>query len=425
MAGFNDFIEQRLMPIAAKVGENRVLTIIRNSMCIYISLLIIGSVCILLTNFPIEAVANFIAPAAPLLNTIFNCTTGMMGLFTAASIAYYASEEYGVDVFSSVLTSVAAFLVTQTLADGTLDVAGLGSAGLGSAGLISAMLVGFVTVGIARFCIDKNIVIKMPAGVPSSVGDSFTALIPALVTVILFGVITIVFNIRINDVMAIVFSPLAMAVNNPLGYGIYHALCGLVFFCGINSAVVIGVVQPFIMQMGAANEAAFAAGEALPYAVTYATDSMIWAGGTGMTIGLVLLMAFVAKSSQYKTIGRMSIAPAVFNINEPIIFGTPICFNPIFFIPFVLTPGVMAFLTFLLTDMGIIGAPVVGMVPWTLPPIAVGFFMSGGNIATILWSVACVLVPVLVYYPFFRMADKREYAAELEAQKAEQAAQEA
>ena len=136
-------------------------------------------------------------------------------------------------------------------------------------------------------------------------------------------------------------------------------------------------------------------------------------------------MAFVAKSSQYKTIGRMSIAPAVFNINEPIIFGTPICFNPIFFIPFVLTPGVMAFLTFLLTDMGIIGAPVVGMVPWTLPPIAVGFFMSGGNIATILWSVACVLVPVLVYYPFFRMADKREYAAELEAQKAEQAAQEA
>ena len=137
MAGFNDFIEQRLMPIAAKVGENRVLTIIRNSMCIYISLLIIGSVCILLTNFPIEAVANFIAPAAPLLNTIFNCTTGMMGLFTAASIAYYASEEYGVDVFSSVLTSVAAFLVTQTLADGTLDVGGLGSAGLISAMLLS------------------------------------------------------------------------------------------------------------------------------------------------------------------------------------------------------------------------------------------------------------------------------------------------
>ena len=152
-------------------------------------------------------------------------------------------------------------------------------------------------------------------------------------------VLTIVFNIRINDILGIVFSPLAMAVNTPLGYGIYHALCGLVFFCGINSAVVIGVVQPFIMQMGAANEAAYLAGEALPYSVTYATDSMIWAGGTGMTIGLVILMCFMARSAQYKTIGRMSVVPAIFNLNEPVIFGTPICFNPIFFIPFVFCPG--------------------------------------------------------------------------------------
>ena len=191
----------------------------------------------------------------------------------------------------------------------------------------------------------------MPAGVPSSVGDSFTALIPTLVTVILFGVITIVFNIRINDVMAIVFSPLAMAVNTPLGYGIYHALCGLVFFCGINSAVVIGVVRPFIMQMGAANEAAFAAGEALPYAVTYATDSINWAGGTGMTIGLVLLMAFVAKSSQYKTIGRIVHRPCgLQHQRADHLRSIDLLLNPIFFIPFVLTPGVMAFLAFLLTD---------------------------------------------------------------------------
>ena len=414
------FIEQKLMPIAAKVGQNRVLTIIRNSMCIYIALLIVGSVCILLTNFPVEAVANAIAPAAPLLNTLYACTTGVMGLFAAASIAYFAAQEYKTDVFASVLTSVAAFLVTQTNSEGVLDVTGLGSSGL-----ISAMVVGFVTVGIMHFFVAKNIVIRMPVGVPAAVGESFTSLIPGAVILLIFGIITMVFNIRINDVMAFVFSPLAMAVNTPLGYGIYHALCGLVFFCGINSAVVIGVVQPFIMQFGAANEAAFAAGEALPYSVTYATDSMIWAGGTGMTIGLVFLMAFVAKSSQMKTLGRMSIAPAIFNINEPIIFGTPICFNPIFLIPFVVTPGVMAFLTFLLTDMGILGAPVVGMVPWTLPPVAVGFIMAAGNVSNILWSIACVIVPLIVYYPFFRMADKREYENELAAQAAEVATEKA
>ena len=104
MGGFSDFIEQKLMPIAAKVGENRVLTIIRNSMCVYIALLILGSISILLTNFPVEAVANFLAPAAPLFNTIFNCTTGVMGLYAAASVAYYAALEYKADVFASVLT---------------------------------------------------------------------------------------------------------------------------------------------------------------------------------------------------------------------------------------------------------------------------------------------------------------------------------
>lgn len=418
MEAFSNFIEQKLMPIAAKIGSNRILTIIRNAMCVYIALLIVGSISILLTSFPVEAIANVLAPAVPFFNAVYSCTTGMMGLFTAASIAYYAAVEYKTDMFTSVLTSVAAFIVTQFLADGTLDVSGLGSNGL-----LTAMLVGFVTVAIMRFCVDKNIVIKMPAGVPPAVGDSFTSLIPAALVVCLFALITIVFNIRINDILGIVFSPLAMAVNTPLGYGIYHALCGLVFFCGINSAVVIGVVQPFIMQMGAANEAAYLAGEALPYSVTYATDSMIWAGGTGMTIGLVILMCFMARSAQYKTIGRMSVIPAIFNINEPVIFGTPICFNPIFFIPFVFAPGIMAFLTFLFTDMGLIGAPVVGMVPWTLPPIAVGIFMGAGNITNIIWSIICVVAPIVMYYPFFRMADKAAYQEELEAAEAEKAAE--
>ena len=413
MEAFSNFIEAKLMPIAAKVGSNRILTIIRNAMTIYISLLIVGSISILLTSFPVEAVANFLAPASPFFNAVYNCTTGMMGLLTAASIAYYAAIEYKTDTFTSVLTSVAAFIATQITADGVVD-----TAGLGSNGLLTAMAVGFATVGIMHLFVEKNIVIKMPEGVPPSVGDSFTSLIPAAVVVCIFAFITIVLNIRVNDILSVVFSPLAMAVNTPLGYAVYHMLCALVFFCGINSAVVIGVVQPFIMQMGAANEAAYLVGEALPYSVTYATDSMIWAGGTGMTIGLVILMCFLAKSSQYKTIGRMSLVPAVFNINEPVIFGTPICFNAMLFIPFVLTPGIMAFLTFLLTDLGILAAPVVGMVPWTLPPVAVGIFMGAGNLSCIIWSLICVIAPIVTYYPFFRMADKAAYQEELAAENA-------
>lgn len=408
----SEFIERKLMPIAVKVGSNSVLTIIRNAMCATMSLLIIGSISILLTSFPIQAVADFLAPAAPFLNAIYNCTTGMMGLFTAASMAYYASVEYKTDVFSSIITSVATFLLTQISLSGELNIGGLGSSGL-----LTAMVIGFVTVKVIDIFKKKHLVIKMPAGVPDAVSESFSSLIPATLILVVFGSISLIFGFNINDVIATAMSPLSSAINTPWGYAIYHMLCGLVFFCGINSAVVIGVVQAFIMQNGAMNEAAFKAGETLQYAATYATDTMIWAGGTGATIGLVILMALRSKSKAHKTLGRMSIGPGLFNINEPVIFGTPICFNPIFLIPFVFLPGVLAFTTFILMDMGVIAMPCVGMVPWTLPPIAIGFVMSNGAISTGVWSIIIVIISILVYYPFFKMSDKREFMNEQAAEK--------
>lgn len=411
----SSFIESKLMPIAVKVGSNKILTIIRNAMCATMSLLIIGSISILLTNFPIDAVAQFMSPAAPFLNAIYTCTTGMMGLFTAASMAYYAAVEYKADIFSSIITSVAAFLLTQINAEGTLNLDGLGSNGL-----LTAMVIGFATVNIIALFKRKHLVIKMPAGVPEAVSESFSSLIPAVLIMIIFGSVSLIFGFNINDVLATIMSPLSGAINTPWGYAIYHMLCGLVFFCGINSAVVIGVVQAFIMQNGAMNEAAFKAGETMHYAATYATDTMIWAGGTGATIGLVILMAIRSKSKSMKTIGRMSIGPGIFNINEPVIFGTPICFNPIFLIPFVFLPGILAFSTYILMETGMIAMPAVGMVPWTLPPIAIGFVMSNGAISTGIWSILIVIISIVVYYPFFKMADKREYVNEKAAEEVEQ-----
>lgn len=414
MDTISTFFEERLMPIANRVGGNRTLTIIRDSMTVVIDLLIIGSISVLLTSFPVEAIARALTPAAPFFNALYNCTTGMMGVFVAASIAYYGARSYGIDVFSTALTSISAFLLTQISLDGTLDIAGLGSSGL-----ITAMVVGFVSVGIISFFTKRDLVIKMPAGVPPAVAESFSALIPSTLILVLFGVVALILDIRINDVMSLVFSPLAAIVNTPWGYAIYHMLCGLVFFCGINSAVVIGVVQPFIMQMGAANEAAVLSGEPLPYCVSYATDTMIWAGGTGATIGLVLLMCLFAKSRAYRSLGRMSVLPGIFNINEPIIFGTPIAFNPIFLIPFVLLPGALAFATFGLTSLGMLARPVMGMVPWTLPPVAVSFFLGGGHVPTLVWGACVMALSIVCYYPFFRMADRHEYERELAAEAAD------
>ena len=109
----------------------------------------------------------------------------------------------------------------------------------------------------------------------------------------------------------------------------------------------------------------------------------------------------------------MSIGPGIFNINEPIIFGTPICFNPIFLIPFVLLPGILAFTTFVLMTSGIIAMPTVSMVPWTTPPIIIGFLMTSGAWSTTIWAFLVVIISIIVYYPFFKIADKQQYQKEL------------
>lgn len=411
-------LEKYLLPVANKIGSNKILGIIRNAMSSIVSLLIIGSVAILLSNFPYEPVANFLAPANGFFNTIYACTTGVMGLIVAGSIAYYASEEYHTVPLVSVLTSVGTFLITQTtMVEGwpTINIDGLGVSGL-----LTAMIVGIVSVLILSFFESRNIGIKMPDGVPPAVADSFSALLPSLVVIALFTFIIRILGFDINATISTIMSPLSSSLNTLPGYVIYHMLCALVFFCGINSAVVIGVVAPFVMQNSIANDAATAAGQAVSHIVTNSVDTMIWAGGTGATIGLVLLMVFMGRSQMMKTLGRISLAPAIFNINEPVIFGIPIAFNPILLIPFVLTPGIIAGGTYLLMDMGIIGMPILGNVPWTLPPIIVGFVMSGGVWSTAIWALCVVIISVIVYYPFFRIADKQLYNKEIAEQQDKQ-----
>lgn len=402
------FIEAKLMPIALKFGSNRTLTIIRNAMCASMALLIIGSISILLSNIPYEPIANVLAPAAPFFNAVNACTTGILALFVAGAMGYYGAEAFHVNRYTNVVTSIGAFVLTQ------YDVeAGINTAGFGTSGLLTAIVVGYVTVRILSLFEEKNWGIKMPEGVPPAVSNSFSSLIPATIVFMFFGIISIIFKFNINTFMSTLMSPISHLLNTPWGYALYHSLMGLVFFCGINSAVVCDVAYPFVLANGVANEEAVAAGRVALYPATYGTDTMLWAGGTGATIGLIILMTFVAKSKYFKTLGRMSFAPGVFNINEPIIFGTPICFNPIFLIPFVVLPGVLAFATFTLMTSGIIAMPTVSMVPWTTPPVIIGFLMTGGAWSTTIWALLIVIISILVYYPFFKMADKQQYEKEL------------
>ncbi|WP_312061714.1 PTS sugar transporter subunit IIC [Pantoea septica] len=408
MSTSTTYLEKHLMPLVTRVGSNRALTIIRNAMCACMALLIIGSTSILLSNIPWTPLANLMAPAAPVFNAIFNSTTGMMGLLTAASMAYYGAIEYKQDVFVSIVTSVSLFTLSQ-FQQGNEGEYQLNIDGLGTSGLISAVLIGFITLKTLALFKQKNIAIRMPKGVPDAVSESFTSLLPALFLLSILSLLVVIFHFNINEAIAYVMTPICWVLNSAPGYALYHMLCALVFFCGINSQFVIGIAMPFLMQNGALNEKAFQAGEQVMFAATNATDAMIWAGGTGATLGLVILMSLTAKSQYFKKLGRMSLGPGIFNINEPIIFGTPLCFNLLFMLPFVLTPGLIADSTYLLMQYGIIDLPHVTNLPWTMPAFIVGFLMTGGSLTTTLWSFMIIILSVIIYLPFFRIADKQFY----------------
>ncbi|CAM3597125.1 PTS transporter subunit EIIC [Erysipelothrix urinaevulpis] len=413
MGKLSQWLEKYLLPFASKLGSNKVLKIIRDGMSATVALLILGSISILLTNFPHEGIANFLAPSNDFFNTIYAFTSGMMGLITTATIAYYASIEYKTISITSVVTAVVGFLITQSSIVEGWPV--LNVDGLGVSGLMTGILVAIISVKILQLFQEHKIAIRMPEGVPEAITESFLSLLPAIVILGGFTLISVVFGFNLNDNIMLLLSPLSKFLNTLPGYVIYHMLCAMVFFLGINSAVVIGVFQAFLTSNSLANEAAYAAGKTVEFVATNSVDTMIWAGGTGATIGLVLLMAFTAKSKMFKTLGRMSLGPGIFNINEPIIFGTPIAFNPIFLLPFVLTPGLIAGVTYILMTNNIISMPIIGNVPWTIPPVFVGYAMSGGDIPTTVWSGLIVVISVVIYYPFFRIMDKQMLEQEQEA----------
>lgn len=412
-----DFLENKLMPFTNRVATIPCLIVMRNAMMSLIALLVVGSLAAMFANFPIDAVKNFLAPLTPLFTAVNQATTGMMGLIAAVTVGYYGAVQYKVDIVPSMAISVSAFLASQLTAEG------LNTGGLDSDGLLSALVIGFLTVRLLAFLKERDIGIKMPAGVPEAVAQSLNSLLPITVMVLVFSFISIILGFEINAFMISLLTPFAKIFNTLPGYVIYHMACAFCFFCGLNSWIICAVIMPILVANGAANEAAYLAGESIPYIITNSTDILIWVGGTGSTLALVLLMMFRAKSETYKAIGKVSILPGIFEINEPVIFGTPICMNPLYFFPFVILPGILAGATYILMDTGIIAMPCIANLTWRTPPLIIGWLMSNGALSTTLWAVAVFVISLAVYYPFFKIGDKREYEKEQENARANAAAE--
>lgn len=435
MGGFITFLENRVMPVAGRIAEQKHLQAIRDGIILTLPLLIIGSLFLIIGFLPIPGYNDFMSSAfgenwlTKLLYPV-NATFDIMALIVSFGVAYRLAEKYKVDPLSAGAISVAAFLLatpyktmfTPEGASAAVEVGGVIPVALmGSQGLFVAMLLAIISTEIYRKIIQKNIVITMPAGVPPAVSRSFVALIPAFVVLLVVWLLRILLeNTSFESIHNIVSDLLAVPLNalggSLIGAIIAVLLVHMLWAVGLHGAAIVGgVLGPIWLSLMDQNRAAFQAdpnGE-LPNVITQQFfDLWIYAGGSGATLALVVLMLMRARSQQMKNIGRLSFAPGLFNINEPVTFGMPIVMNPLLIIPFILAPVVLVIISYFAMATGLVAKPNGVAVPWTTPLIISGYLATGGKISGMVLQAFNFIISLIIYYPFFRMWDKKKVAEE-------------
>ena len=290
----------------------------------------------------------------------------------------------------------------------------------GSSALFVTFIVAWYSVRIYAICVQKHIVIKLPDVVPAGVSNSFTSLVPAffvaVVNMLIQGIL-LMFGTNIFDIIAIPFGFITHICDTLPGLIVIMLLIHLLWSVGIHGASIIGSFYSAIALANLAENAAgghmFLAGD--PF------NPFVYAGGSGATLGLAFMLCFIAKSEQLKAIGKAEIVPALFSINEPILFGLPIVYNPNVIVPFIAAPVVCVILAYIEFQVDLI-APIIASAPWCTPGPLNAFLGTGGHVISALMSVVNILVAGLIWFPFFKRYDDNLYKEEQEKLAEEQAA---
>ncbi|MGL4910738.1 MAG: PTS cellobiose transporter subunit IIC [Cetobacterium sp.] len=436
MNRLNNFLEKYFLPVAIKISSQIHIQSVRDGLTLSMPLLIVGSIFLIFGFLPIpgypEFMSNTFGPLwkARILYPV-QVTFDIMALFIAIGVAYRLAERRKVDPLSCAAISLTVFLlvtpfnIAHKYNDILLSVKGIDLNLIGSKGIFVAILTGLLTTEVVKFATEKNLVIKMPDSVPPAVSKSFSAIIPAILVILIGLFIRIIFEITPfenihNFILNIIGKPLTALGGSFIGTFLAVLAAQLLWSMGLHGPNIVGsVMTPIWLGMMDQNRMAFQAGEVLP---NISGSSFVFLasklGGSGLTLGLTFFMAFFAKSKQLKEIGKMSFGPGLFNINEPIIFGTPIVMNPILIIPFIIAPLVTTTITYFGMKFGLIALTNGINVPWTLPAPIYGFLVTGGHTSGAVIGTLVVLISCVIYYPFFKIYDaqkvKEEWSAEQE-----------
>ena len=378
-------LESVLMPLAEKIGKNKYLIAIRDGFLLSMPLLIVGSFFLLVANFPIPGWTDFWARFfgdnwASYFSKPTDATFSIMAVLAVIGIGYSFAEQMNVDkLFGAAIALVSWFLIMpyEILVDGGSSVTGIPLNWVGSKGIFVGIIVAFLSVHIYAWVNKKGWVIKMPDGVPPTVSKSFSALIPAGVSILVFFIMNIVFAMTpyknaFNFIFTILQTPLLKLGNTLPAMVIAYIFLHFFWFFGVNGGSVVGAVfNPILQTLSADNLAAFQAGQALPNIISQQfQDLFATFGGCGSTLSLLIAMLLFCHSKRIKELGKLAFIPGVFGINEPIVFGLPIVLNPMILIPFMLVPTINIVISYVCMSIGLVpcvpASPFHGPLPCTV-----------------------------------------------------------
>ncbi len=304
-------------------------------------------------------------------------------------------------------------LVPDSLEGGTLNGYASGSGGLAdlaAIGIFTAFIVAWYVTKVYEYCVKKDIIIKMPESVPEGVSRAFRAVVPvffiALTCMVVNGVLTVL-DTNIYDIIAIPFGFVVSLTGSLPGLLVIYFLIHALWLVGIHGATI--VTSP-LTAITLANLATNVEGGVQVFAGEF-NNAFITVGGSGATLGLCIFMCVLAKSDQFKYLGRSAIIPGLFNINEPLLFGIPLVYNPNLAIPFFLAPMAEVVLAYCAIAFGLV-PPVIVQMAWPTPVGIGGFLSCGGDIRGALLSIVCVIAAAAVWYPFFKAYDQKLYEEE-------------
>jgi len=417
MGSNTEKINLLLTKYTEKLSENLYLKCISSSFSLLLPLTIFGSLFTLLNNFPIVVINKWIEnnnlDYYLSLPTIF--TIDIISIYLSFLIAFQynklKSENNSIIVG---MTSLTCFLLITPLAQKTIDNRVFFCIDLtwtGAKGMLVSIFTGFLTVKVFSFIRSGNWIIKLPENVPEIVFNSFVALIPTVTTGSFFLIITYLISFTNFDsvheiIYTLIQKPLSSLGNSVFAVIAFTLSTSVLWWFGLHgSQIVNAIASPIFYPLALENLTTYLEGKELNHIYTSSFTSTYTFGGAGMTLSLCIMLLF-GKSKRYKALGKVSIVSNIFNINEPILYGTPIILNPIFFIPMNIAPLMSVLVAYYLTYFGVVPKLIGYQIPWTTPPIISGFIQGGYKIA--LLQVFLLFLTYLIYLPFYKMVSKKD-----------------